>query len=67
LDIPVSQGKVGLVLSAGLNVAAALEENKISSDSRALADLRAFSTLVPLDIKAEAVTFLRQNAAANPY
>jgi repressor of nif and glnA expression len=51
LDIPVSSGKVGLVISAGLNVAAALEENEITADSRALAGLKEFSSLLPMDTK----------------
>lgn len=51
LDIPVSSGKVGLVISAGLNVAAALEENVITADSRALAGLEEFSSLLPMDTK----------------
>ncbi len=62
VDIPVSSGKVGIVLSAGLNVAAALEENQIIAESRALADLKEFSGLLPMDTKVDPRSFTASGA-----
>jgi HTH-type transcriptional regulator, global nitrogen regulator NrpRI len=46
LDIPVAQGRVGLVVSAGLNPIAAVEEAGIDTQSQALATLHEFGRLI---------------------
>jgi hypothetical protein len=47
LDVPVSQGRVGIVVPAGLNPVAAAEEAGISTENRALAALGDFADLAP--------------------
>jgi len=51
LDIPVGPGRAGLVVAAGLNPLAAVEESGISTWNRALARLYEFAALTPLDGK----------------
>ena len=48
LDIPVSQERVGLILSPGLNPIAALEETGVATENAAMAALCEFDTLVPI-------------------
>jgi len=48
LDIPVSQGRAGLVIAAGLNPLAAVQEAGIPTENRALARLCDFGELVSL-------------------
>ncbi|MBE3069430.1 MAG: DUF128 domain-containing protein, partial [Planctomycetes bacterium] len=48
LEIPVSQGRVGILVMAGLNPLAAVQEAGIPTDNRALARLCEFETLTPL-------------------
>jgi len=48
LDVPVSQGRVGIVVPAGLNAVAAAEEAGIPTENRALAALADFAELAPL-------------------
>ena len=48
LDVPVSQGRVGIVVPAGLNPVAAAEEAGIPTENRALAALADFAELAPL-------------------
>jgi len=45
LDVPVSHGRVGLVVAAGLNPVAAVEEDGIPTDNRAMAALCEFESL----------------------
>jgi repressor of nif and glnA expression len=45
LDIPVSQGRVGLIVAAGLNPVAAVEEAGIPTENRAMASLHEFGNL----------------------
>lgn len=47
LDIPVAQGRVGVVVAAGLNAMAAVEEAGIETQNQALAALYEFDRLVP--------------------
>ena len=47
LDVPVSQGRVGLVVAAGLNPVAAVEEAGIPTENRAMASLCEFDKLLP--------------------
>lgn len=47
LDIPVAQGRVGIILAAGLNALAAVEEAGIETENHAMASLQDFGTLVP--------------------
>jgi repressor of nif and glnA expression len=47
LDVPVSQGRVGLVVAAGLNPVAAVEEAGIPTENRAMASLCEFDELLP--------------------
>jgi repressor of nif and glnA expression len=47
LDVPVSQGRVGLVVAAGLNPVAAVEEAGIPTENRAMAALYEFDRLSP--------------------
>jgi len=49
LDIPVGMGRVGLIVAAGLNPVAALEENGLVTTSRALSSLCDFSQLQPIE------------------
>ena len=49
LDIPVGMGRVGLIVAAGLNPVAALEENGLVTTSRALSSLCNFSQLQPIE------------------
>lgn len=49
LDVPVSQGRVGLIVAPGLNPIAAVEEAGIPTENRAMAVLCEFSELRPLD------------------
>jgi len=51
LDIPVGPGRAGLVVAAGLNPLAAVEEAGIATGNRALARLYEFAALMPLDGK----------------
>ena len=48
LDIPVAHGRVGLIVAAGLNPIAAMEEAGIETQSQALATLHEFSRLIPV-------------------
>jgi repressor of nif and glnA expression len=45
LDIPVSPGRVGLIVAAGLNPVAAVEETGIPTENRAMASLYEFGNL----------------------
>jgi len=47
LDVPVSQGRVGIVVPAGLNPVAAVEEAGIPTENHALAALTDFADLAP--------------------
>jgi len=47
-EIPVGQGRAGLVIAAGLNPIAAVQEAGIPTENRAMARLREFSDLEPL-------------------
>jgi len=47
LDIPVAQGRVGIIVAAGLNPIAAVEEAGISTESHAMAELFEFDRLAP--------------------
>jgi len=49
LDVPVSQGRVGLVVAAGLNAVAAVEEAGIETENHAMAVLHEFGKLKPAD------------------
>ena len=49
LDVPVSQGRVGLVVAAGLNPLAAVEEAGIATENHAMAVLYEFGRLKPAD------------------
>jgi repressor of nif and glnA expression len=49
LDVPVSQGRVGLVVAAGLNAVAAVEEAGIETENHAMAVLHEFGKLSPVD------------------
>lgn len=46
LDIPVTQGRVGLVVPAGLNAMAAVEEAGIETQNVAMASLYEYGDLV---------------------
>jgi HTH-type transcriptional regulator, global nitrogen regulator NrpRI len=48
LEIPVDQGRAGIVIAAGLNPLAAVQEAGIPVENRAMARLCDFETLVPL-------------------
>ena len=48
LDIPVNQGRAGLIVAAGLNLLAGVHEAGIPTENRAMARLCEFSTLQPL-------------------
>ncbi len=48
LDIPVSQGRVGLIIAAGLNPVAAVEEQGISTENHAMETLCPFEELKPI-------------------
>ena len=52
LDVPVSPGRAGLVVAAGLNPLAAVQESGIATWNRALARLYEFADLTPLDGRA---------------
>jgi repressor of nif and glnA expression len=45
LDIPVSQGRVGLIVAAGLNPVAAVEEQEIPTENHAMETLCPFEEL----------------------
>jgi len=47
-EIPVGQGRAGLVVAAGLNPVAAVHEAGIPTENRAMARLREFAELQPL-------------------
>jgi len=47
LDVPVSQGRVGIVVPAGLNPVAAVEEAGIPTENHALAALTDFADFAP--------------------
>lgn len=47
LDIPVSQGRAGLVVAAGLNPLGAIEEAGIETENHAMATLHDFDRLIP--------------------
>ena len=47
LDIPVSEGRVGMVVAGGLNPMAAVEESGIATDNIALRELFEFEQLIP--------------------
>jgi len=46
LDVPVQQGRVGLIVAAGLNAIAVLEEEKIDTENHAMATLCEFERLI---------------------
>ena len=48
LDVPVAQGRVGLVVAAGLNAVAAVEEAGIETENHAMAVLHEFGKLSPV-------------------
>jgi hypothetical protein len=48
VEIPVDQGRAGLVVAAGLNLLAAVQEAGIPTENRAMARLCEFETLQPL-------------------
>ena len=48
LEIPVSHGRAGLIVAAGLNPLAAVQEAGIPTENRAMARLCEFGDLVPL-------------------
>jgi HTH-type transcriptional regulator, global nitrogen regulator NrpRI len=48
LDIPVEVGRAGLVVAAGLNPLAAVEEAGVPTENQAMARLGEFGSLVPL-------------------
>jgi repressor of nif and glnA expression len=48
LEIPVDQGRAGIVVAAGLNPIAAVQETGIPTESRAMARLCEFGDLVSL-------------------
>ena len=48
LDVPVQHGRVGLIVAAGLNALAAVEEAGIETVSHAMAALHEFDDLVPV-------------------
>ena len=47
LDIPVQQGRAGLIVAAGLNPLAAVEEAGVQTVSHAMAALHEFADLIP--------------------
>ena len=49
LDVPVSQGRVGLIVAPGLNPIAAVEEEGIPTENRAMAALCDFGELSSLE------------------
>jgi repressor of nif and glnA expression len=49
LDMPVPQGRAGLIVVAGLNPLAAVEEAAIATQNVAMGALHPFSALVPID------------------
>ena len=49
LDMPVPQGRAGLLVVAGLNPLAAVEETGIATENMAMGALHAFEDLVPID------------------
>jgi HTH-type transcriptional regulator, global nitrogen regulator NrpRI len=48
LEIPVDHGRAGIIMAAGLNLLAAVEEAGIPTENRAMARLCDFGSLVPL-------------------
>ena len=48
LDIPVSQGRAGLIVAAGLNPIAAVEEQGIPTENHAMETLCRFEELTPI-------------------
>jgi len=48
LDIPVSHGRAGLVVAAGLNPLGAIEEAGIETQNHAMSSLHEFSDLIPV-------------------
>jgi repressor of nif and glnA expression len=48
LEIPVDRGRAGLIVAAGLNLLAAVQEAGIPTTNRAMARLCEFQRLVPL-------------------
>jgi len=48
LDIPVAPGRAGLVVAAGLNAMAAVEEAGIETENHAMAAIHEFAELVPV-------------------
>jgi len=49
LDIPVAQGRCGMIVAAGLNPMAAVHEEGMRTANRAMARLCEFSELLPLE------------------
>lgn len=47
LDIPVSEGRVGMIVAGGLNPIAAVEESGIATENTAMKGLLEFNRLVP--------------------
>ena len=55
LDVPVPHGCVGIIVAAGLNALAAVEEAGIETESHAMASLHEFDDLVPAAEMSEAL------------
>lgn len=60
LDIPVAAGRVGLVVAAGLNAMAAVEEAGIETENHAMAAVHEFAELVPVAGISESVLTSRK-------
>ena len=55
LDIPVAPGRAGLVVAAGLNAIAAVEEAGIETENHAMAAVHEFTELIPVAGLAESL------------
>lgn len=54
LNIPVSEGRVGMIVAGGLNPMAAVEESGIATENMALSELFEFELLIPFwELKAK--------------
>ena len=60
LDIPVSPGRVGLIIAAGLNAMAAVEEAGIETENQAMACLHEYTELIPAMRLSEALLTTRK-------
>ena len=60
LDIPVAHGRVGLVVAAGLNAIAAVEESGIETENHAMAALHEYAELIPAVRLSEALLTTRK-------